>query len=46
VARVATLIKFLDRLRGIVVMEWLPLSPGFNHIVWFDSMTDQFGQFV
>jgi hypothetical protein len=46
VPQVAILIKFLDCLRGIVVVEWLPLCPRFNHIVWFDSVTDQFGQFV
>jgi hypothetical protein len=46
VSQVAISIKFLHRLGSIMMMKRLPLGPWFNHIVWFDSVTHQFGQFV
>jgi hypothetical protein len=46
VSQVAIAIEFLHRLRGIVMMKRLPLGSWFNHIVGFDSVTHQFGQFV
>jgi hypothetical protein len=46
VSQVAIAIKFLHRLRGVVMMKRLPLGSWFNHIVGFDSVAHQFGQFV
>jgi hypothetical protein len=39
-------IKFFHCFLGIVMVEWFPLGPRFNHIVGFDSVTHQCGQLV
>jgi hypothetical protein len=46
VSQVAIAIKFLHRLRGVMMMKRLPLGSWFNHIVGLDPVAHQFGQFV
>jgi hypothetical protein len=46
VSQFPTAIKFLHCLLGVVMVKRLPFGSWFNHIVGFDSVADQFGQFV